>query len=94
MTIEEAISLYEESEKINKELAEQRVSAMAKNHNIENAEKCRQMIEWLKILKAAQFEYHEAWRIITHPTPDVTYADRDRAKIILDVFRDSLGRME
>lgn len=57
-------------------------------------EEHRQLAAWLKILKSAQFEYHEAWRIITHPTPDVTYADRDRAQIILDVFKDSLGRLE
>lgn len=54
----------------------------------------RQLAEWLKILKKAKFEYDEAWRIITHPTPDVTYADRNRAQIILDTFRNSLGRME
>ena len=51
MTIEEAISLYEESERINKELAEQCVSAIAKNHNLDNAEKCRQMIAWLRELQ-------------------------------------------
>ena len=60
----------------------------------ETAEYHRQLAEWLKILKSAKFEYDEAWRIITHPTPDVTYADRDRAQVILDTFRDSLGRME
>lgn len=53
-----------------------------------------QTAEWLKILKKAKFEYDEAWRIITHPTPDVTYADRSRAQTILDTFRDSLGRMD
>lgn len=53
-----------------------------------------QLAEWLSILKKAKFEYDEAWKIITHPTPDVTYADRDRAQTILDVFKDSLGRME
>lgn len=57
-------------------------------------ENSKQLAEWLKILKSAQFEYHEAWRIITHPTPDVTYADRNRAQIILDTFRNSLGKME
>ena len=60
-------------------------------------EKCaaehRQLAAWLKILKSAKFEYDEAWRILTHTTPDVTYADRDRAQIILDTFRDSLGRL-
>lgn len=57
-------------------------------------EECEQLTAWLRILKKAKFEYDEAWRIITHPTPDVTYADRDRAQTILNVFRDSLGRME
>ena len=51
MTIEEAISFYEESERINKELAEQCESATAKNHNLDNAEKCRQMIAWLRELQ-------------------------------------------
>lgn len=67
----------------------------------ESAKKCekcaaehRQLVEWLKILKSAKFEYDEAWRIITHPTPDVTYADRDRAQTIIDTFKDSLGRKE
>lgn len=54
-------------------------------------ENSKQLAEWLKILKSARFEYHEAWRIITHPTPDVTYADRNRASIILATFKDSLG---
>ena len=58
------------------------------------AEEHRQLAEWLKILKSARFEYHEAWRIITHPTPDVTYVDRNRAQMILDTFRNSLGRLE
>ena len=51
MTIEEAIRNYEESERINTELAENCVSAMAKNHNLDNAEKCRQMIKWLRELQ-------------------------------------------
>jgi len=58
------------------------------------AEQHRQLAEWLKILKSAQFEYHEAWRIITCPTPDVTSYDKDRAQVILDTFRDSLGVMK
>ena len=61
-------------------------------------EKCaaehRQLAEWLRILKKAKFEYDEAWRIITHPTPDVTYVDKDRAQVILDTFKDSLWRIE
>lgn len=67
----------------------------------ESAKKCeqcaaehRQLAAWLRILKKAKFEYDEAWRILTHPTPDVRYPDIDRAKMILDVFRNSLGRME
>lgn len=57
-------------------------------------ENSKQLAEWLKILKKAKFEYDEAWRIITHPTPDVTYADKNRAQVILDTFRNSLGKME
>ena len=67
----------------------------------ESAKKCeqcaaehRQLAAWLRILKKAKFEYDEAWRILTHPTPDVRYPDIDRAKMILDVFKNSLGRME
>ena len=60
----------------------------------EPAEYHKQLAEWLKILKAAAFEYDEAWRIISCPTPDVTDNDRKRAVIILDVFRDSLGRID
>lgn len=83
MTIEGAISYYEGQ------------AVYAKDHGYPLAGEWNgQIAEWLKILKSAQFEYHEAWRVITHPTPDVTYADRDRAQIILDTFRDSLGRME
>ena len=51
LTLEEAIRHYEESEKTNKELAGICVSAMSKNHNLENAEKCRQMIDWLRELQ-------------------------------------------
>ena len=58
------------------------------------AEEHRQLAEWLKILKSAKFEYDEAWRIITHPTPDVNYADKQRAQVILDTFRNSLGVMK
>ena len=54
----------------------------------------RQLAEWLKIIKSAKFEYDEAWRTITHPTPDVTYADKQRAQVILDKFRNSLGAMK
>lgn len=51
MTIEEAIKYYEDSERNNRMLAGISVSALAKNHNLENAEKCRQMIEWLRELQ-------------------------------------------
>jgi len=93
MKIEQAIEQYENSERMNKELAETSVYPTTKAYYLESAEKCRQMIEWLRILKKAKFEYDEAWRIVTHPTPDVRYPDINRAKMILDVFRDSLGRM-
>lgn len=57
-------------------------------------EQHRQLATWLKILKKAKFEYDEAHRIITCPTPDVTSYDKDRAQIILDTFRNSLGKTE
>ena len=46
------------------------------------------------MLKKAKFEYDEAWKILTHPTPDVRYPDIDRAKMILDVFENSLGLLD
>ena len=106
MTIEEAIIHAEEiiadcendKEGICKLLEEypERRDAFAndlKDYNSCAAEH-RQLAEWLKILKSSKFEYDEAWRILTHPTPDVTSYDKDRAQVILDTFRDSLGRME
>ena len=60
----------------------------------ENAGYFKQYAEWLTILKKAKFEYDEAWRIITHPTPDVNYADKQRAQVILDTFRGSLEKMD
>lgn len=100
MTLEQAIASYEQSaERYHKAFLHCKAhggefyQSEAESNKI-CYEHDRQLAEWLKILKSAQFEYHEAWRIITHPTPDVTYADRDRAQVILDTFRDSLGRME
>ena len=67
----------------------------------ESAKKCekcaaehRQLVEWLRILKKAKFEYDEAWRILTHPTPDVRYPDTNKAKVVLDVFGNSLGLLD
>ena len=80
MTLEEAIEHAEDIA----------VSAIG----CECREEHKQLVEWLRILKKAKFEYDEAWRIITHPTPDVTYVDRNRAQMILDTFRNSLGRLE
>lgn len=54
----------------------------------------KELAEWLKILKKAKFEYDEAYRIITCPTPDVTSYDKNKAQIILDTFRNSLGKIE
>jgi hypothetical protein len=56
MTIEETIRNYEESERINRELAKNCESALAKNHNLDNAEKCRQMIAWLRELQERRKE--------------------------------------
>ena len=57
-------------------------------------EEHRQLAEWLKMLKKAKFEYDEAWKILTHPTPDVRYPDINRAKMILDAFGNSLGLLD
>ena len=51
MTIEEAIKQYENSERMNKELAETSVYPTAKAYYLESAEKCKQMIEWLRELQ-------------------------------------------
>ena len=91
LTIDEAIARFEANAEQNEQWAS---SGLNPEANAEYAAEHRQLAAWLKILKSAKFEYDEAWRIITHPTPDVRYADRDRAHMILDVFRDSLGRME
>lgn len=100
MTLEQAIASYEKSaERYHKAFLHCKAhGGEFYNEEAESNKICyehdRQLADWLSILKKAKFEYDEAWRIITHPTPDVTYADRDRAKMILDVFKDSLGRME
>ena len=83
MTLEEAIEQYANT------------AVFCKMHESEKyAAEFKQLAAWLSILKKAKFEYDEAWRIMNCPTPDVTDNDRTRAMIILDVFRDSLGRME
>ena len=84
MTLEEAI--------IHTEEVADRCAVTDGNRKCEDEH--RQLAAWLSILKKAKFEYDEAWRIMNCPTPDVTDNDRTRAMIILDVFRDSLGRME
>lgn len=90
MTIKECIEMLDSYAKSARSIANKDGS-----HNlIKTAERYEQEVKWLKILKKAKFEYDEAWRILTHPTPDVTYADRNRAQTILDTFRDSLGRMD
>jgi len=61
MTIEEAIKQYENSERMNKELAETSVYPTAKAYYLESAEKCKQMIEWLRELQ----ERRKAPEIIT-----------------------------
>lgn len=76
MTIEEAIRHYEESERINMEFAKNCVSALAKNHNLENAEKCKQMIEWLRELQ----ERRKAPEIV-RCGECVNFAERDFCKV-------------
>ena len=83
MTIEQAIEQYDG------------YANVCKYHNLTESQKeFQQIAAWLRILKKAKFEYDEAWRIITNPTPDVRYPDINRAKIILDVFGNSLGLLD
>jgi hypothetical protein len=56
MTIEQAIEQYENSERMNKELAETSVYPTVKVYYLESAEKCRQMIEWLRELQDRRAE--------------------------------------
>lgn len=99
MTLEEAIKhaekVAEENEKISLYTP---VECIPADLSIEQCQNCaddhRQLAKWLKILKKAKFEYDEAHRIITCPTPDVTSYDKKRAQLILDTFRKSLGEME
>ena len=100
MTLEEAIEHAEEQAIRNEKEAERKREYGGEFYDSEVkaclicAEQQRQLATWLKILKKAKFEYDEAWRIITHPTPDVNYADKQRAQVILDTFRNSLGVIE
>ena len=100
MTLKEAIEHSEEQATRNEKEAERKRKYGGKFYDSEVkacltcVEQQRQIATWLKILKKAKFEYDEAHRIITCPTPDVTSYDRDRAQIILDTFRGSLGKME
>jgi len=107
MTLEETIKYMEEVAKENDDSAKEfyRISKLETHPDRKYAEgvyveckKCAdehmQFAEWLRILKKAKFEYDEAWRILTHPTPDVTYADKQMAHVILDKFRNSLGAMK
>ena len=94
MTLKESIRFHtEEAEKmkLHKKVNEMIFGTEAYERELQEH---TQLAEWLKILKKAKFEYDEAHRIITCPTPDVTYADKNRAQIILNTFRNSLGKME
>lgn len=94
MTLEESIRFHtEEAEKMKLHKKVNEIFLGTEGYKRELQEHT-QTAEWLKILKKAKFEYDEAWRIITRPTPDVTYADRNRASIILATFKDSLGKIE
>jgi len=97
MTLEESIQFHaEEAERMRLMKQDKRINKLILGSEPYEGllQEHAQTAEWLKILKKAKFEYDEAWRIITRPTPDVTYADRNRAQTILDIFRDSLGRMD
>lgn len=91
MTLEEVIKDFEQE--IGEFEGLKKINAVT-HEDYAHLEKIRQHAEWLKILKSAKFEYDEAWRTITHPTPDVTYADKQRAQMIIDKFRNSLGAMK
>ena len=92
-TLNEAIRHALEIAEKQEELAEICVIEQARDSCLKCAEEHKQLAKWLEALKKARFEYHEAWFIITHPTPDVKPADKDRAQVILDTFRDSLGKI-
>ena len=93
-TLEEAIRFHtEEAEKMKLHKKVNEIILGTDTYKRELKEHT-QTAEWLKILKKAKFEYDEAHRIITCPTPDVTSYDKNRAQIILDTFRGSLGKME
>lgn len=94
MTLKECIEMLNSYAKSARNIAKDCINKDGRRKLIKTAEKYEQEAEWLTILKKAKFEYDEAWRIITHPTPDATYADRNRAQMILDTFRNSLGKME
>ena len=83
MTLEEAAATYE---KYAFDAKQEKLSETYRYYT--------QLAEWLRILKKAKFEYDEAWRILAHPTPDVRYPDINRAKMILDVFGNSLGLLD
>ena len=91
LTIDEAITRFEQNAEQNERWANAGLNPEA---NAEYAAEHRQLAAWLRILKKAKFEYDEAWRILTHPTPDVRYPDIGRAKKILDVFENSLGLLD
>ena len=83
LTLEEAVATYGQ------------YAQDAKNKKLNETFKYyEQLAEWLRILKKAKFEYDEAWRILTHPTPDVRYPDINKAKMILDMFGNSLGLLD
>ena len=60
MTLEQAIEQYQNSERMNKELAETSVYPTAKAYYLESADKCKQMIEYLRELQ----EHRKAPEII------------------------------
>ena len=94
MTLKESIRFHtEEAEKMKLHRKVNEIILGTEAYEIKLQEHT-QTAEWLKILKKAKFEYDEAHRIITCPTPDVTSYDKNRAQIILDTFRGSLGKME
>lgn len=82
MTIEQVIEQYENSERMNKELAETSVYPTAKAYYLESAEKCKQMIAWLRelqerrkapeIVRCGECKYLRRWISTNHQFCDIT----------------------
>lgn len=96
MTIDEAITQAEKTAQRN-----EKAYTRFRNHGgtvydekagkcLKRANECRQIAEWLKKLKRYEFEIRECRRILTYPSPYVSYVDEMRARHVLETF-ESIG---